>query len=54
MENINAFRLGRHSTNLKEEIAKLIEEKEKIITNNEDKFIDRYNFLIKYQNKKYA
>ena len=53
-ENINAFRLGRHSTNLKEEIAKLIEEKEKIITNNEDKFIDRYNFLIKYQNKKYA
>ena len=53
-ENIHAFRLGRHSINMKEEILNLIYEKEKVITNFDEKFVDRYNFLIKYQNKKYA
>ena len=53
-ENIHAFRLGRHSINMKEEIQNLIYEKEKVITDFDEKFIDRYNFLIEYQNKKYA
>ena len=53
-ENIHAFRLGRHSINMKEEILNLIYEKEKVITDFDEKFVDRYNFLIKYQNKKYA
>ena len=53
-ENIHAFRLGRHSINMKEEILNLIYEKEKVITNFDEKFVDRYNFLIKYQNKKYS
>ena len=53
-ENIHAFRLGRHSINMKEEILNLINEKEKVITDFDEKFVDRYNFLIKYQNKKYA
>ena len=53
-ENIHAFRLGRHSINMKEEILNLIYEKEKVITDFDEKFIDRYNFLIEYQNKKYA
>ena len=53
-ENTQAFRLGRHSINMKEEILNLIYEKEKVITNFDEKFVDRYNFLIKYQNKKYA
>lgn len=53
-ENIHAFRLGRHSINMKEEILNLIYEKQKVITNYDEKFIDRYNFLIEYQNKKYA
>ena len=53
-ENINAFRLGRYSKNNKQEILNLIYEKEKIINDFDEKFIDRYNFLIEYQNKKYA
>jgi len=53
-ENIHAFRLGRHSINMKEEILNLIYEKEKVITDFDEKLIDRYNFLIEYQNKKYA
>jgi len=53
-ENTQAFRLGRHSINMKEEILNLIYEKEKIITDFDEKFIDRYNFLTEYQNKKYA
>ena len=53
-ENINAFRLGRYSKNTKQEILNLIYEKEKIINDFDEKFIDRYNFLIEYQNKKYA
>ena len=53
-ENTQAFRLGRHSINMKEEILNLIYEKEKVITDFDEKFVDRYNFLIKYQNKKYA
>lgn len=53
-ENTHAFRLGRHSINMKEEILNLIYEKEKVITDFDEKFVDRYNFLIKYQNKKYA
>jgi len=53
-ENINAFRLGRYSKNSKEEILDLIYEKEKIKNDFDEKFIDRYNFLIEYQNKKYA
>lgn len=53
-ENINAFRLGRYSKNNKKEILDLIYEKEKIINDFEEKFIDRYKFLIEYQNKKYA
>jgi len=53
-KNINAFRLGRYSFLKKEEILNLIYEKEKVITNFDEKFIDRYNFLIKYQNKQYA
>ena len=53
-ENINAFRLGRHSINLKKEILDTISEKHKILTSFEDKYNDRYNYLIKYQNEKYA
>jgi len=53
-ENINAFRLGRHSKNMEKELLNLIYKKEKIKTNFNEKFIDRYNFLIKYQNKRYA
>ena len=53
-ENIQAFRLGRHSINMKEEILNLIYEKEKVITDFDEKSVDRYNFLIEYQNKKYA
>ncbi len=53
-ENTQAFRLGRHSINMKEEILNLIYEKEKVITDFDEKFVDRYNFLIKYQNKKYS
>ena len=53
-ENTQAFRLGRHSINMKEEILNLIYEKEKVITDFDEKFVDRYNFLIEYQNKKYA
>ena len=53
-ENTQAFRLGRHSINMKEEILNLIYEKVKVITDFDEKFVDRYNFLIKYQNKKYA
>ena len=53
-ENINAFRLGRYSKNTKQEILDLIYEKEKIKNDFDEKFIDRYNFLIEYQNKKYA
>jgi indolepyruvate ferredoxin oxidoreductase len=53
-ENINAFRLGRYSKNNKKEILDLIYEKEKIKNDFDEKFIDRYNFLIEYQNKKYA
>ena len=53
-ENIHAFRLGRHFINLKKEIKELIYQKEKIKTDTKEKFIDRYNFLIKYQNEKYA
>jgi len=53
-ENIHAFRLGRHSINMKEEIQNLIYEKEKVITDFDEKLIDRYNFLLEYQNKKYA
>ena len=53
-ENLNAFRLGRHSLNLKQEILNIISEKDKILTNFEEKYDDRYNFLIKYQNEKYA
>ena len=53
-ENINAFRLGRHSLNLKKEILNTISEKDKILTNFEEKYDDRYNYLIKYQNEKYA
>ena len=53
-ENIHAFRLGRHSINMKEEIQNLIFEKGKVITDFDEKLIDRYNFLIEYQNKKYA
>ncbi len=53
-ENTQAFRLGRHSINMKEEILNLIYEKEKVITDFDEKFVDRYDFLIEYQNKKYA
>ena len=53
-ENINAFRLGRHSLNLKKEILNTISEKDKILTNFEEKYDDRYNYLIKYQNERYA
>jgi len=53
-ENTQAFRLGRHSISMKEEIQNLIYEKEKVITDFDEKFVDRYNFLIEYQNKKYA
>ena len=53
-ENISAFRLGRHSINLRQEILNTISEKNKILTNFEEKYDDRYNFLIKYQNEKYA
>ena len=53
-ENIQAFRLGRHSINMKEEILNLVYEKEKVITDFDEKIINRYNFLTEYQNKKYA
>jgi len=53
-QNINAFRLGRHSINKKNQIFDLIKEKQNIITDYNEKVIHRYNFLIKYQNKKYA
>lgn len=53
-ENIHAFRLGRHFINIKEEINNLIYEKDKVITDFDEKIINRYNFLIEYQNKKYA
>ena len=53
-ENILAFKLGRHSINLKKEIDEFVYKKEKIITSFEEKFINRYNYLIEYQNKKYA
>jgi len=53
-ENINAFRLGRHSINLKKEILNTISEKDKILTSFDEKYNDRYNYLIKYQNEKYA
>ena len=53
-ENIHAFRLGRHLISMKKEIQNLIYEKEKVITDFDEKFVDRYNFLIEYQNKKYA
>ena len=53
-ENIHAFKLGRHSLNMKDEILNLIYEKEKIIIDSDKKIVDRYNFLIEYQNKKYA
>ena len=53
-ENINAFRLGRHSINLKKEILDTISEKDKILTSFDEKYNDRYNYLIKYQNEKYA
>tara|TARA_B100001146_G_C16082120_1_gene391143 strand:+ start:23 stop:841 length:819 start_codon:yes stop_codon:yes gene_type:complete len=53
-ENINAFRLGRHSLKLKKEVLNTISEKKKVLTNFEEKHDDRYNYLIKYQNEKYA
>ena len=53
-ENINAFRLGRHSLKLKKEVLNTISEKKKVLTNFEEKYDDRYNYLIKYQNEKYA
>ena len=53
-ENIQAFRLGRHSINMKKEILNLVYEKEKVITDFDEKIINRFNFLIEYQNKKYA
>jgi indolepyruvate ferredoxin oxidoreductase len=39
---------------MKEEILNLIYEKEKVITDFDEKFVDRYNFLKEYQNTKYA
>jgi len=53
-ENINAFRLGRHSLSLKKDILDTISEKDKILSNFKEKYDDRYNYLIKYQNEKYA
>tara|TARA_B100000953_G_C17974820_1_gene407232 strand:- start:253 stop:1131 length:879 start_codon:yes stop_codon:yes gene_type:complete len=53
-ENLNAFRLGRHSLKLKKEVLNTISEKKKVLTNFEEKYDDRYNYLIKYQNEKYA
>ena len=39
---------------MEKELLNLIYKKEKIKTNFDEKFIDRYDFLIKYQNKRYA
>ncbi len=53
-QNLNAFRLGRYSVNMKNEILNNVNDKEKILTNFDEKYNDRFNFLINYQNEKYA
>ena len=53
-QNLNAFRLGRHSVNIKDEIVNIVNDKNKVLSNFDDKYEDRYNFLIDYQNESYA
>ncbi|MDC0167932.1 indolepyruvate ferredoxin oxidoreductase family protein [bacterium] len=53
-ENLNAFRLGRYSVNTKKEILDIIYDKNKIIKSNDEKYENRFAFLVSYQNKKYA
>ena len=53
-QNISAFRLGRHSVNMKKEILDIIYDKNKVLTSFDEKYKDRFDFLIEYQNEKYA
>ena len=53
-QSLNAFRLGRHSINLRKEILSIVHNKEKALTKFDEKYNNRFNFLINYQNEKYA
>jgi len=53
-ENLNAFRLGRYSVNINKEILNIIYDKDKVLKSFDEKYKNRFNFLIAYQNEKYA